>query len=284
MNKFIRVTSLSHKIGTRGSRARIASLFHSRYLTTSTTDDEQKKDTIKKKESVSKQPPLPTVEKILQDAYFKPAGPMHDGVSVIKGNPNDETTLITPEDSQYFIPQVETVYDERKKKKRVLVLATGGTLTMAPSPEKRGALAPVQGAVTNYMKEMKELNDENMPEIVVHEYTPFLDSSDMGPNEWAVLASDVRSNYYHFDAFVILCGTDTMSYAATALSFLLENLNKPVVFTGSQIPLSEPYNDARRNLIMALIFATRDSIPEVSIFFHDRLLRACRGELIEELL
>lgn len=144
-------------------------------------------------------------------------------------------------------------------------------------------LAPVQGAVTNYMQEMKELNDENMPEIVVHEYKPFLDSSDMGPNEWAVLASDVRSNYYHFDAFVILCGTDTMSYTATALSFLLENLNKPVVFTGSQIPLSEPYNDARRNLIMALIFATRDSIPEVSIFFHDRLLRACRGELIKEL-
>lgn len=147
---------------------------------------------------------------------------------------------------------------------------------MAPDPSKNGALSPVEGAVTKYMKEMKELLDENMPEVIVHEYSPFYDSSDMGPPEWAVLASDIYENYYHFDGFVVLMGTDTMAYAATALSFMLENLNKPVVFTGSQIPLSEPYNDARRNLIMALIFATRDTIPEVSIFFHDRLLRACR--------
>lgn len=68
-----------------------------------------------------------------------------------------------------------------------------------------------------------------------------------------------------------------MAYSATALSFMLENLGKPVVFTGSQIPLCEPYNDARRNLIMAIIFASRDTINEVSIFFHDRLLRACRA-------
>ena len=68
-----------------------------------------------------------------------------------------------------------------------------------------------------------------------------------------------------------------MAYASTALSFMLENLGKPVIFTGSQIPLSEPYNDARRNLIMSLIFASRETIPEVSIFFHDRLLRACRS-------
>jgi L-asparaginase len=68
-----------------------------------------------------------------------------------------------------------------------------------------------------------------------------------------------------------------MAYAATALAFMLENLGKPVVFTGSQIPLSMPYSDGRRNLIMALIFASRDSITEVTIFFHDRLLRACRA-------
>eukprot|EP00590_Aulacoseira_subarctica_P007647 CAMPEP_0172417230 /NCGR_PEP_ID=MMETSP1064-20121228/3759_1 /TAXON_ID=202472 /ORGANISM="Aulacoseira subarctica , Strain CCAP 1002/5" /LENGTH=67 /DNA_ID=CAMNT_0013155435 /DNA_START=18 /DNA_END=217 /DNA_ORIENTATION=+ len=67
-----------------------------------------------------------------------------------------------------------------------------------------------------------------------------------------------------------------MAYAASALSFMLENLGKPVVFTGSQIPLSQPYNDARKNLIMALIFASRDTLHEVTIFFHDRLLRACR--------
>lgn len=98
--------------------------------------------------------------------------------------------------------------------------------------------------------------------------------------EWYCLtapAKDIKANYLHFDGFVVLMGTDTMAYTATALSFMLENLGKPVIFTGSQIPLCEPYNDARRNLIMALIFASRDTISEVSIFFHDRLLRACRS-------
>lgn len=92
-----------------------------------------------------------------------------------------------------------------------------------------------------------------------------------------MLANDIKANYLHFDGFVVLMGTDTMAYCATALSFMLENLGKPVIFTGSQIPFCEPYNDARRNLIMALIFASRDTINETSIFFHDRLLRACRA-------
>lgn len=148
---------------------------------------------------------------------------------------------------------------------------------MAPDPSKGGALAPVEGALSRYMKDMNELQAENMPEVVLHEYSPFYDSSDLGPADWARVASDIQANYLHFDGFVVLTGTDTMAYFATALSFMLENLGKPVVFTGSQIPLCEPYNDARRNLIMALIFASRDTINEVSIFFHDRLLRACRS-------
>ena len=73
-------------------------------------------------------------------------------------------------------------------------------------------------------------------------------------------------------------GTDTMAYTATALSFMLENLGKPIVFTGSQVPIAEPHSDARQNLIMALIFASREvPICEVTIFFHDRLFRACRS-------
>jgi L-asparaginase len=85
------------------------------------------------------------------------------------------------------------------------------------------------------------------------------------------------TNYYHFDGFVVLMGTDTMAFAASAVSFMFQNLGKPVVFTGSQIPLREPYNDARKNLIMATIFASSDTLCEVAIFFHDRLLRACRA-------
>eukprot|EP00797_Seminavis_robusta_P026113 Sro468_g149100.1 asparaginase 1 (410) ;mRNA; r:23611-24840 len=165
-----------------------------------------------------------------------------------------------------------------KRKKSVLILCTGGTLTMANDPQQDDSLAPVQGALTEYLETMTELRDDpDMPEVTAHEYNPLIDSSDMGPGDWAVLASDIGDNYYHFDGFVILTGTDTMAYAASALSFMLENLGKPVVFTGSQIPLVEPYNDARKNLIMAIIFACRDNVHEVTIFFHDRLLRGCRA-------
>jgi len=95
--------------------------------------------------------------------------------------------------------------------------------------------------------------------------------------DWAMLARDINTNYFHFDGFVVLMGTDTMACAASALSFMLQNLGRPVIFTGSQIPLREPYNDARKNLIMATIFASSDTITEVCIFFHDRLVRGCRA-------
>jgi hypothetical protein len=156
-----------------------------------------------------------------------------------------------------------------RSRKRVLVLCTGGTLTMQNDPTKGNSLAPVQGALTSYLAGMSELtSDPEMPEIISHEYTPLIDSSDMGPGDWSMLARDIHVNYYYFDGFVVLMGTDTMAYAASALSFMLQNLGKPVIFTGSQIPLREPYNDARKNLIMAAIFASSDTISEVGIFFR----------------
>lgn len=226
---------------------------------------------------------LLTNGEILNRALQKPVGSLFglfDDGKYDVSEEGESTTIIKPSESNFFIPQVPLHEEDGRSKKRVLILCTGGTLTMAPDHEKGGALAPVEGVVTNYMREMKELLDDDMPEVLVHEYCPFFDSSDLGPFDWAVLANDIKSNYLHFDGFVILMGTDTMAYTATALSFMLENLGKPVVFTGSQIPLTEPYNDARRNLIMALIFASRDTIPEVSIFFHDRLLRANRSTKI----
>lgn len=222
----------------------------------------------------------------------KPAGllfdhPLNEMVDDAIGNefhrliPKDDgniTELVTPPESQFFIPQVKLHDKDGMKRKRVLVLCTGGTLTMAPNPEMEGALSPVQGALTDYMKSMLELTNEKMPDVVVHEYTPLLDSSDMGPPDWALLAKDIQSNYLHFDGFVVLMGTDTMAYTATALSFMLENLGKPVIFTGAQIPLAQPHTDARQNLIMALIFASREvPISEVTIFFHGKLIRACRS-------
>jgi len=198
-------------------------------------------------------------------AHQKPAGSLSD----------------TNEPSS-FISQIPLPSNDGCRSKRVLVLCTGGTLTMAPNSLRGGALEPVQGAISDYMIHMDEIHDNpSMPEVVIHEYKPFLDSSDVGSSDWALLAHDIKANYLHFDGFVVLMGTDTMAYCATALSFMLENLGKPVIFTGSQIPLCEPYNDARRNLIMSLIFAARDSIPEVCIFFHDRLLRACRSTKVD---
>jgi hypothetical protein len=86
-----------------------------------------------------------------------------------------------------------------RSRKRVLVLCTGGTLTMSNDPTQGNSLAPVQGALTEYLATMRELTDDpEMPEIIAHEYSPLLDSSDMGPGDWAVVAQDIATNYYHF--------------------------------------------------------------------------------------
>ena len=104
---------------------------------------------------------------------------------------------------------------------------------------------------------------------------PLIDSSCMGPTNWVDIATDIEQNYLNYDGFVVIMGTDTMAYAASALSFMLENLAKTVVFTGSQIPFAEVYNDARRNLVVSLMMAVQDNLlPEVCICFNDTLFRA----------
>ncbi len=108
------------------------------------------------------------------------------------------------------------------------------------------------------------------------EYERLLDSSNMTMSDWIKLAGDIERYYKKFDAFIILHGTDTMSYTASALSFLLENLGKTVILTGSQIPLSELRNDASENLLGALTIAGHYVIPEVTLYFNNRLLRGNR--------
>lgn len=113
------------------------------------------------------------------------------------------------------------------------------------------------------------------------DFTP-IDSSDMTPQVWMELAHVIRDSYSRFDGFVVLHGTDTMAYTASALSFLLENLAKPVVFTGSQIPIGVLRTDGRENLVTAVEIAAaldnegRAQVPEVSIYFQNRLFRANR--------
>jgi L-asparaginase len=164
------------------------------------------------------------------------------------------------------------INDTRKK---VLLLYTGGTMGMVASQD--GSLAPQAGYLTDRINELPEMTRPEMPIYHIKEYDPLMDSSCMGPKEWQMIATDIETSYLEYDGFVVIMGTDTMAYAASALSFMLENLGKTVVFTGSQIPFCEVYNDARRNLIVSIIFAISSDFPEVCICFNDKLLRANRA-------
>jgi L-asparaginase len=124
---------------------------------------------------------------------------------------------------------------------------------------------------------MPELRHPSMPTVTVHEYNPLLDSANMTPAEWVKIARDIARNYAKYDGFVVLHGTDTMAYTASALPFMLRNLGKPVIITGSQIPLCEIRNDARENLITSLLIAARYPVPEVCLYFGGKLLRGCRS-------
>jgi len=159
-------------------------------------------------------------------------------------------------------------------KKRVYIAYTGGTIGMTNTPE---GYAPAPGYLEKQMEAILELKSDIMPDYEIHEYNPLLDSSNMTPDKWVAIAADIRENYDKYDGFVVLHGTDTMAYTASALSFMLEGLEKPVIITGSQIPLCEIRNDARKNLITAIMIAGNYKIPEVCLYFGDKLLRGCRS-------
>lgn len=162
--------------------------------------------------------------------------------------------------------------------KRVYIVYTGGTIGMERSD--RGYV-PMLGSLQRKMNEIRELNPDLKPEIMpdyqINEYNPLLDSSNMEPADWLVIADDIKKNYDKYDGFIVLHGTDTMAYTASALSFMLEGLEKPVIFTGSQIPLCEVRNDARDNLITAMLIAAHYKIPEVCLYFNCKLFRGCRS-------
>jgi L-asparaginase len=120
-----------------------------------------------------------------------------------------------------------------------------------------------------------------MPAYDLHEYAPLLDSSNMRPDDWVRIAQDIAAHYADYDGFVVLHGTDTMAYTASALPFLLCGLAKPVIITGSQIPLSEVRNDARASLITSMLIAGNYPVPEVCLYFGNKLLRGCRAAKLD---
>ena len=159
----------------------------------------------------------------------------------------------------------------------VLLIYTGGTIGMIENPET-GALENFNfDQLLQHVPELKRFNYR----ISSYQFDPPIDSSDMEPSLWAKIVKIINYNYDNFDGFVILHGTDTMAYTASALSFMLENLAKPVVFTGSQIPIGVLRTDGRENLITAIEIAGahiggRPEVPEVSLYFQNRLFRANR--------
>lgn len=162
---------------------------------------------------------------------------------------------------------------------RVLLIYTGGTIGMGRNP-RTGALEPLDfNHLVGAMPEFQLLQTA----IDVHQFTPPIDSSDMNPRLWAQLVRIIAERYDRYDGFVILHGTDTMAYTASALSFMLENLTKPVILTGSQLPMGLLRTDGKENLVTSIeIAAMRDAdghalVPEVCIYFSGRLLRGNRS-------
>ncbi|MEF1219017.1 asparaginase domain-containing protein, partial [Photobacterium damselae] len=138
------------------------------------------------------------------------------------------------------------------ERKHIYIAYTGGTIGMQKSDH---GYIPVAGFMEKQLASMPEFHRAEMPEFTIHEYAPLIDSSDMTPSDWQRIADDIKANYDKYDGFVILHGTDTMAYTASALSFMFENLDKPVIITGSQIPLAELRSDGQSNLLNALHIA-----------------------------
>lgn len=158
--------------------------------------------------------------------------------------------------------------------KKVCIVYTGGTIGMV---ETERGYAPRSGYLRRVLNNLTELCSDSMPEWDLVEFETLYDSSDISVPEWNRIAGVIRDNYGDYDGFVVLHGTDTMAYTASALSFMLEGLGKPVVLTGSQIPIGQVRSDARENLITSMLIAAEGKCPEVSLFFGGKLLRGCRA-------
>jgi L-asparaginase len=160
------------------------------------------------------------------------------------------------------------------KRPRVLLAHTGGTLGMRRRAD--GRYAPAPGALAEALAGLPELRDPALPKIELLEFDPLLDSSDMRPQDWQRVADAVEEHAGGVDGVVVLHGTDTMAYTASALSFMLAGLPFPVVLTGSQVPLGEVRTDARENLLTSLLLATTPFLREVVVYLGGSVLRGNR--------
>ncbi|XP_020485744.1 60 kDa lysophospholipase isoform X2 [Labrus bergylta] len=197
------------------------------------------------------------------------------------------------------IETIEPLTSPTTAEARVLVINTGGTIGMTLHDN---VLAPKANAFVKSLRKLPILHDEmyaqqtcmyeyygsenslvlplskDSKRIIYNilEYSPLLDSSNMTTDDWGRIGKDIEKNYESYDGFVILHGTDTMAYTASALSFMCEHLGKPIILTGSQVPIYEMRNDGRDNLLGALLIAGQFVIPEVCLYFYNKLYRGNR--------
>jgi L-asparaginase len=166
---------------------------------------------------------------------------------------------------------------KHKSEISILIIYTGGTIGMVHDPET-GSLVPIDfNHISDHVPELRNFGYK----LHSVSFDPVKDSSNVDPCVWSNIAEIIENGYNHFDGFVILHGTDTMAYSASALSFMLENLRKPVIFTGSQLPIGLLRTDGRDNLITALEIAAskvndNPAVPEVCIYFDNKLTRGNR--------
>lgn len=170
-----------------------------------------------------------------------------------------------------------------KPKSRVMIVYTGGTLGMMH--DENGVLIPFD--FNHILQNLPTLRSLLLDITVVSFDTP-IDSSNIEPAHWQTIGKIIFENYDDQDGFVVLHGTDTMAYTSSALSFMLRGLAKPVIFTGAQLPITEPRSDARENLITALEIASackngKPIVPEVCIYFDYELIRGCRAKKVESM-
>ena len=166
-----------------------------------------------------------------------------------------------------------------KRKGKVLLIYTGGTIGMGVNPAT-GALEPLDFKhLKEHLPEFKYIKTD----IDIYQFKPPIDSSDMSADSWLKLVTIIGEQYDQYDGFVILHGTDTMAYTASALSFMLENLTKPVILTGSQLPLGQLRTDGKENILTSIELASAyknadtPMVPEVCIYFNGHLLRGNRA-------
>ncbi|XP_037278693.2 L-asparaginase [Rhipicephalus microplus] len=213
--------------------------------------------------------------------------------------------VVAPMDASYVPKVLHSLTDEDEAWRKyatndeacVLVIYTGGTIGMVKDDD--GVLRPAPGILDKRLREFPQLHDQEYakehfgdcekpplvlpvtgdPRRVIYtiaEYDPLLDSSNATMDDWLQIAADIKKYYDSYQGFIVLHGTDTMAYTSSALSFLLENLGKSVVVTGSQIPVFEPRSDGRDNILNSLIVAGNYVIPEVTLMFHNQLFRGNR--------